>query len=98
VTPRGAGTYMALAAPGWACARENMGESRTRSTETSDQGLRPRMIDYFHKPASRATRWALFALRRIEGTRHMKAFKARASDNFIDKCAVGGVKITRSQG
>jgi hypothetical protein len=26
------------------------------------------MIDHFNEPASRATRWALFALRRIEGT------------------------------
>jgi hypothetical protein len=26
------------------------------------------MLDHFNEPASRATRWALFALRRIEGT------------------------------
>jgi hypothetical protein len=63
-----ADTYGAV--PGWACARENIDESAARSTETSDQGLRPRMIDHFNEPASRATpRWALFALRRsIEGT------------------------------
>jgi hypothetical protein len=43
--------------------------SAARSTETSDQGLQPRMVVHFNEPASRATRWALFALRRIEGTR-----------------------------
>jgi hypothetical protein len=38
------------------------------AARTSDQGLRPRMIDHFNEPASRATRWTLFTLRRIEGT------------------------------
>jgi hypothetical protein len=61
---------MALFAPvGRALAKTWM--SAARSTETSDQGLyglRPRMIDHFNEPASRATRWALFALSRIEGT------------------------------
>jgi hypothetical protein len=60
---------MALFAPvGRALAKTWM--NAARSTETSDQRLRPRMIDHFNEPASRATRWALFALRRsIEGTR-----------------------------
>jgi hypothetical protein len=48
-----------VAAPGWACNRENMGERRT-----DDQGLRPRTIGHFNEPASRATRLAVFALRR----------------------------------
>jgi hypothetical protein len=34
----------------------------------SDQGLQLRMIANFIEPASRATKWVLFALRRIEGT------------------------------
>jgi hypothetical protein len=50
---------MALLPAGRAIAKTWVSAART-----SDQGLRPRMIDHFNEQASRATRWALFALRR----------------------------------
>jgi hypothetical protein len=42
-----------------------------RRTETSGQGLRSRMTDHFNEPASRATRWALFVLRRKGSRREL---------------------------
>jgi hypothetical protein len=44
-------TAMALLPAGRAIAKSWMSAART-----SDQGLRPRMIDHFNEPASRATR------------------------------------------
>jgi hypothetical protein len=59
----------------WRCSRLGVRAiaktARVSAARTSDQGLRPRMVDHFNEPASRATRWALFALRRsTEGTRN----------------------------
>jgi hypothetical protein len=54
--------HMALLLPaGCAIAKTRVSAART----ASDQGPRPRMIDHFNEPASRATsheRWTLFAL------------------------------------
>ena len=61
---------MALLPAGRAIAKTWVSAART----PSDQGLRLRMIDHFNEPASRATRWALFALRQIEGKQENRSW------------------------